>query len=55
MPDGSKLVTNSALNTKIGEVENKTPEAVVRRSSVKKVSLEIWRYLQENTCARVCF
>ena len=55
MPDGSKLVTNSALNTKIGEVENKTPEAVVRRCSVKKVFLEIWRYLQENTCARVCF
>ena len=29
--------------------------AVVRRCSVKKVSLEITQHLQENTCARVSF
>ena len=35
--------------------DNKAPEAVVRRCSVKKVFLKISQNSQENTCARVFF
>ena len=34
---------------------SQNPEAVVRRSSVEKVFLEISQYLPQNTCARVSF
>ena len=37
------------------EISNCLTEAVVRRCSLKKVSLKISQYSQENTCARFSF